>query len=63
MHEGTRYPRANAAAYQAMKAMQGHVDGTGLDPELVKLRASYMNGYVFRSEGTYRPRRSVEAGA
>ncbi len=31
MNERTRYPRANPAAYRAMKAMQDYVDGTGLE--------------------------------
>lgn len=50
MHERTRYPRTNPDAYRAMKAMQDYVDGSGLEPallELVKLRASYMNGCAY----------------
>jgi AhpD family alkylhydroperoxidase len=50
MGERTRYPRANPGAFRAMRAMQDYVDGVGLEPalmELVKLRASYMNGCAF----------------
>ncbi len=50
MTERPRYPRASPGAYRAMKAMQDHVDASGLEHgllELVKLRASYMNGCAF----------------
>jgi len=50
MSERTRYPRANPGAFRAMRAMQDYVDGAGLEPalvELVKLRASYMNGCAY----------------
>jgi len=50
MSQRIRYPRVNPAAYRAMAAMQAYVDHTNLEPELlelVKLRASYMNGCAF----------------
>ena len=48
----TRVASARVApeAYRAMKAMQDYVDATGLEHpllELVKLRASYMNGCAY----------------
>jgi len=45
-----RYTRVRPAAYRAMKSMQEYVDTCGLEHqllELVKLRASYMNGCAF----------------
>jgi len=50
MTERLRYPKANPGAYRAMAAMQAHVDASGLEHpllELVKLRASYLNGCAF----------------
>ncbi len=50
MTQRLRYPRANPDAYRAMKALQDSVDACGLEPdllELVKLRASIMNGCAF----------------
>jgi AhpD family alkylhydroperoxidase len=43
-------PQASAGAYQAMLALQAHVDACGLEHELlelVKLRASYINGCAY----------------
>lgn len=45
--ERMSFSAVNASAYQAMKAMQDYVNASGLEHsllELVKLRASYMNG-------------------
>jgi AhpD family alkylhydroperoxidase len=50
MTERLRYPKASPGAYRAMAAMQAHVDASGLEHpllELVKLRASYLNGCAF----------------
>jgi AhpD family alkylhydroperoxidase len=50
MHERLRYARANPSAFRAMRALQDHVNASGLEPdllELVKLLASYMNGCAF----------------
>ena len=50
MGKRPRYTQMRPAAYRAMKAMQDYVDGCGLEHELlelVKLRASYMNGCAF----------------
>jgi AhpD family alkylhydroperoxidase len=50
MSERMRYPQASAGAYRAMAAMQAHVDASGIEHsllELVKLRASYMNGCAY----------------
>ncbi|HKO15567.1 MAG TPA: carboxymuconolactone decarboxylase family protein [Gemmatimonadaceae bacterium] len=44
------YTRVAPGAYRAMKALQDYTDGTGLEPallELVKLRASYLNGCAY----------------
>ena len=44
------YGRAAPGAYRAMKTMQDYVDSCGLEHsllELVKLRASYMNGCAY----------------
>jgi AhpD family alkylhydroperoxidase len=44
------YANANPTALHAMLALQHHVDGTALEHalmELVKLRASYMNGCAY----------------
>jgi len=45
-----KYYRASPGAYQALKALQDYVQGSGLEPsllELVKLRASQLNGCAF----------------
>lgn len=45
-----RYPQVAPDAYRAMHALEEYVHGTGLDPgllELVRLRASYLNGCAF----------------
>jgi AhpD family alkylhydroperoxidase len=45
--ERMSFSAVNASAYRAMKAMQNYVNDSGLEHsllELVKLRASYMNG-------------------
>lgn len=45
-----RYPEASHGVYRAMAAMQQHVNESGLEHdllELVKLRASYMNGCAY----------------
>ncbi len=45
-----RYPQAAPDAYRAMAALQSYVNGTDLEHlllELVKLRASYMNGCAY----------------
>jgi AhpD family alkylhydroperoxidase len=50
MNERMRYPRVNPGAFRAMMAMEHYVDGSGLERELlelVKLRASYINGCAF----------------
>jgi AhpD family alkylhydroperoxidase len=44
------FARANPGAYRAMKALQGQVDASGLEPallHLVKLAASYLNGCAY----------------
>jgi len=50
MTERLRYWLVNPRAVEGMRALQGHVDASGLGHsllELVKLRASYMNGCAF----------------
>lgn len=50
MDERMRYPRVNLGAFRAMMDMEKYVDGSGLERELlelVKLRASYINGCAF----------------
>jgi len=50
MTERLRYWQASPRAVEGMRALQSHVDASGLGPsllELVKLRASYMNGCAF----------------
>jgi AhpD family alkylhydroperoxidase len=45
-----RYPKAAPDAYRAMLALEDYVHSTGLEPkllELVKIRASYLNGCAF----------------
>jgi len=45
-----RYPKVAPDAYRAMLALEDYVRSTGIDPtlfELVKLRASYLNGCAF----------------
>jgi len=45
-----KYYRASPGAYQALKALQDYVEGSGLERpllELVKLRASQLNGCAF----------------
>lgn len=45
-----RYPKVSPDAYRAMLAMEDYVRSTGLEPallELVRLRASYLNGCAF----------------
>jgi AhpD family alkylhydroperoxidase len=45
-----KYYRASPGAYQALKALQDYVQSSGLEPsllELVKLRASQLNGCAF----------------
>jgi len=45
-----RYPRVRPDALRAMRELQDYVDRTGLEPkllELIKLRASYINGCAF----------------
>jgi AhpD family alkylhydroperoxidase len=44
------YGRVRPEAYRAMKVLQDYVNATGLEPallELVKLRASFLNGCAF----------------
>lgn len=50
MTERIRYPQASPGALRAMLGLQRHVDETSLEHdllELVKLRASYMNGCAY----------------
>lgn len=50
MSERLSYARIRPDAFRAMSAMQAYVDGCGLERdllELVKLRASYINGCAF----------------
>ena len=50
MTERLRYPHAAPDAYRAMLAMEQYVASAGLEPslvELVKLRASYLNGCAY----------------
>jgi AhpD family alkylhydroperoxidase len=45
-----KYYRASRGAYQALKALQDYVEGSGLERpllELVKIRASQLNGCAF----------------
>lgn len=45
-----RFSLVNPAAYQVFKAVEDHVDHCGLDPsllDLVRLRASFINGCAF----------------
>jgi len=45
-----RYPKVAPDAYRAMLALEDYVRSTGLEPsllELVKLRASYLNGCAY----------------
>ncbi len=45
-----RYPKVAPDAYRAMLALEEYVHSTGLEPallELVKIRASYLNGCAF----------------
>jgi AhpD family alkylhydroperoxidase len=45
-----RYPKASPGAYQAMSHLEAYVKDSGLDPglmELVKIRASQLNGCAF----------------
>jgi len=50
MTDRLNFVHAAPAAFRAMRALQDYVDATGLEPlllELVKLRASYMNGCAY----------------
>jgi AhpD family alkylhydroperoxidase len=50
MSERVKYARVAPEAVRAMKALQDYVNATGLEHsllELVKLRASYMNGCAY----------------
>src|SRR4051812_31050007 len=50
MTDRLNFVHAAPEAYRAMRALQNYVDATGLEPillELVKLRASYMNGCAY----------------
>jgi len=50
MTDRLNFVHAAPAAFRAMRALQNYVDATGLEPlllELVKLRASYMNGCAY----------------
>jgi AhpD family alkylhydroperoxidase len=50
MSDRLNFVHAAPEAFRAMRALQNYVDGTGLEPllqELVKLRASYMNGCAY----------------
>ncbi len=50
MSERLKHPRVSPGAYRAMAALQAHVNESGLEHdllELVKLRASYINGCAF----------------
>src|SRR3954463_12044409 len=50
MSDRTNFVRVAPEAYRALNAMQQYVNATGLEPllqELVKLRASYINGCAY----------------
>jgi len=50
MTDRLNFATAAPHAFRAMRALQDYVNGTGLEPlllELVKLRASYMNGCAY----------------
>ena len=50
MTERPRYDRIAPDAYRAMRALEDYVRSTGLEPpllELVRLRASYLNGCAY----------------
>ena len=50
MEERLKYAKAAPHGYKAMAALQSYVDGCGLEPlllELVKMRASQINGCAY----------------
>jgi AhpD family alkylhydroperoxidase len=50
MSQRLRYPKVVPEAYRAMRALEDYVKSTPLEPsllELVRLRASYLNGCAF----------------
>ena len=50
MHPRIDVTKVSPAAYQAVAALQAYVDQSGLDPklrELIKIRASQINGCAF----------------
>ena len=50
MEERLKYARVSPHGYRAMATLQSHVDNCGLEPlllELVKMRASQINGCAY----------------
>ena len=50
MEERLKYAKAAPGAYRAMRALESYVDDCGLEPlllELVKMRASQINGCAY----------------
>jgi len=57
-----KYYRASPGAYQALKALQDYVQSSGLEPsllELVKLRASQLNGCAFCLDMHWKDARAI----
>jgi MoaD family protein len=57
-----KYYRASPGAYQALKALQDYVEQSGLEPsllELVKLRASQINGCAFCFDMHWKDARAI----